>query len=208
MALELVQRLFPGQVDEELALSWANYLKEAQTEKSVGINREAFYRQVVKNSNQAIKAASGAVLSLQCLESSLRESCDNFMRLIQATSTDTKNACFMYFDEAHSLARAVHKPIANVNQRSQHHNLGTVLSKLVDQKIFFIFLSTNSRLEDSAPTYNAYPPDRVLDRSQLIPPFTELPFDIYEESVLDNIGSLTPENMCKTDALVGFGRPL
>ncbi|KDN34681.1 hypothetical protein RSAG8_12230, partial [Rhizoctonia solani AG-8 WAC10335] len=207
---ELAHRLFPRLVGQELALAWAEYLKEEQTETKVGRSRQRFYAEVVEAAEQVSSIAKKAGGGLRHLERSLVESCAKLMSLIQSTNSGNTNACFMYFDDAHALMRSPQNPIEKVHECSQYQNLGTVLTKLVDYPVFFIFLSADSRLEDFAPTYDSHPhpSDRVIDGAQLIPPFTELPFDIYEESLLENVGSLTLENMCKTDAIVGFGRPL
>ncbi|KAG9095486.1 hypothetical protein FRC06_009760, partial [Ceratobasidium sp. 370] len=99
------------------------------------------------------------------------------------------------------------QPIRSSDQnpkRAPYHNLGRVLSQLVDYSIFFIFLSTNSHLESFAPTPANRPSARDVDGSQLIPPFTELPFDVFE----DTTGPLTLANLCKIEAMVKSGRAM
>ncbi|CAE6438410.1 unnamed protein product [Rhizoctonia solani] len=240
MAREAAQNLTPDLEGKKRATKWANFLKEGQTEVKIGPNREAFYREVFTRAKQAIDTNEqrshtndkGVVVEenkralrandkkhleenkqLVCnLEGSLRDSCAKLMEFIQP-SQSAGNACFVYFDEAHSLTEGVQDPSPNKkHKRSAYHNLGTVLSKLTDYRIFFIFLSTNSRLEGFAPPPSHYPSDRVTLGSELIPPFTELPFDIYENEVLqgvvDDVGALTLESVCATKAMVGFGRTL
>ncbi|KAG8733953.1 hypothetical protein FRC11_014552 [Ceratobasidium sp. 423] len=205
-ARKSVQKRFSKLTGAKLALAWANYLREGRTLEAVGQNRKSFYDRVVQEANNLIAKAKGHKLS--DWEKPLRKSCKAFVNIIQQTrSTNDENACFVYFDEAHSLTWAVQNPNVE-HERSPYYNLGTVLSKLVDSRVFFIFLSTNSRLEDFAPPPTSYPSDRVSDGSLLITPFTEMPFDLYEDEVLDNVGSLALENMCKIEVMVGFGRTL
>ncbi|QRV92090.1 Serine/threonine-protein kinase [Ceratobasidium sp. AG-Ba] len=91
---------------------------------------------------------------------------------------------------------------------SAYHNLGTTLSVLFNCPIFFIFMSTNSHMEGFAPPSRHYPSDRVTDGTQLIPPFNELPFDLYRDQVLRELGPPTLTSMCKTKTIVAYGRPL
>ncbi|KAH7332884.1 hypothetical protein B0J17DRAFT_677966 [Rhizoctonia solani] len=196
----LVKKLFPNLTGSELAQAWAEYLRQGQTQREVGENRQNFYQEVVGEAN---KIAAINTQTMDNMERLMLSSCNALLSLVSSKKLGNKNACFLYFDEAHSLTDAVGK-----HKRSAFHNLGTVLSKLTSCRIFFIFLSTNSRLEGFAPPPSHYPSERVTHGSQLIPPFTELPFDIYEDKVLDSLGPLTLEKMCTTDAMVGFGRPL
>ncbi|KAJ1304934.1 hypothetical protein OPQ81_006067 [Rhizoctonia solani] len=94
------------------------------------------------------------------------------------------------------------------HERSPYHNLGTVLSNLEQRRVFFIFLSTNSLIEGFAPPASSYPSDRVSLGAALVPPFTEMPFDLHRYKVLRDAVPLTLENVCKAKVMVGFGRPL
>ncbi|QRV97548.1 G2/mitotic-specific cyclin cdc13 [Ceratobasidium sp. AG-Ba] len=124
----------------------------------------------------------------------------------EAKSNRRKNAVLVYFDEAHALTSI--PDTGSMATRSAYHNLGTVISRLKSCSLFFVFLSTNLHLEGFAPPPSHYPSDRITEGSQLIPPFNELPFDLYRKDALRDIGPLTLENMCKTELIVGFGRPL
>ncbi|KAG8690277.1 hypothetical protein FRC11_012725, partial [Ceratobasidium sp. 423] len=140
----------------------------------------------------------------QMLDNNWKELAKKLIRPDQSTHANT---CFVYFDEAHSLTEGVKEP-SDAHNRSPYHNLGTVLSKLAEEGVFFIFLSTNSGLKGFAPPPSYYPSDRVNQGARLLSPFTELPFDLYEREVLKSVGPLTLTNLCKTAVLVGFGRVL
>ncbi|EUC56096.1 G2/mitotic-specific cyclin cdc13, putative, partial [Rhizoctonia solani AG-3 Rhs1AP] len=56
--------------------------------------------------------------------------------------------------------------------------------------MFFIFLSTDPSLKGLAPS------------------FTERPFDIYEDKVINEFGSMTLARAYNVDVMVQFGRPL
>ncbi|KEP45846.1 putative G2/mitotic-specific cyclin cdc13 [Rhizoctonia solani 123E] len=58
----------------------------------------------------------------------------------------------------------------------------------------------------SAPSY--YRSERVILGSALIPPFTELPIDIYEDKVIEEFGSMALIKACEVGVMVRFGRPL
>ncbi|CAE6426035.1 unnamed protein product [Rhizoctonia solani] len=202
--LKLVQTQFPELTGQKLALAWATYFKEGGNEDTVGVKRQEFYDSVVLEADRLLKTTEQP--TLDGLEKSLTESCSRLEERVQTSTLSDTNACFLYFDEAHSLTQHVANP-SPAHERSAYHNLGTVLSKLIKGKVFFIFLSTNSRLEGFAPPASGYPSHRVTENSRLIPPFTELPFDLYEREALAN-RPLTLENVCTTEVMVGFGRVL
>ncbi|KEP45847.1 putative G2/mitotic-specific cyclin cdc13 [Rhizoctonia solani 123E] len=203
-ALDLVNARFPGLTGADLARAWANYLAEGETNLKPGHHRQQFYDEVV--SEATAKISRKAKLELDELERSLQTSCKRLIKRIQPISDGT-NACFVYIDEAHSLTQAI-KGGNKDHERNQFHNLGKVLSKLVNYPMFFIFLSTNPSLKGLAPPASYHRSDRAVQGSRLIPPFTELPFDIYEDEVIDEFGSMTLARACEVDVMVLFGRPL
>ncbi|CAE6420243.1 unnamed protein product [Rhizoctonia solani] len=203
-ALNLLNARFPGMTGADLARAWANYLAEGETDLKPGQHRQKFYDGVV---NEATTEISGrAILELDKLEHSLQTSCKRLIKRIQPVSDGT-NACFVYIDEAHLLTQTI-KGGNEDHKRNQFHNLGKVLSKLIAYPMFFIFLSTNSSLKDLAPPASHYRSEREILGSQLIPPFTELPIDIYEDHVIAEFGSMTLKHACQVDVMVLFGRPL
>jgi hypothetical protein len=109
------------------------------------------------------------------------------------------------FDEAHTLQRS------GVPGRNPYFALMHVLSTLVENHIFFIFLSTNSSLSAFAPTDSDYPSVRVQKGSSLIPPFFELPFDVFCRDFTLNAkrqGKLTLNGVCELEQVVKFGRSM
>ncbi|QRV81285.1 G2/mitotic-specific cyclin cdc13 [Ceratobasidium sp. AG-Ba] len=226
---QLVQHFWPDTKGPELARKWASYLKEGQTERVSGKNRELFLSAAVKKAEaKSASLLSNKNLTLDGLENSLRESCKDLAQIVTESPSQDKNSLFVLFDEAHTLIqdhdiikdagdtlndpknrqkRAENKsgpleptkdrakdafevePIAP--SRSAYHNLGTTLSVLFDSSAFFIFMSTNSHMEGFAPPPRHYPSARVT-----------------EDQVLRELGPPTLANMCKTDAIVVYGRPL
>ncbi|KAG9083329.1 hypothetical protein FRC06_004589, partial [Ceratobasidium sp. 370] len=202
-ACKLVKRHWQGLTGEALALQFAEYFKEGRTEKKVGDKRENFFKAVVKEAERR-RGGPDKNKTLDNLGTSLLRSARKLVDVVHPNRPVTTNACLVYFDEAHALVQPVQPP----NEKSPHHNLGTVLAKLQHVEMFFVFLSTNSHVQGFAPPPSSHPSDLVFEGSQVIPPFNELPFDLYENAVLDSVGSLTLENMSKQNAMIGFGRTL
>ncbi|GAB1527882.1 hypothetical protein RhiTH_011070 [Rhizoctonia solani] len=204
---QVVQGRFLGATGSDLALAWVEYLNRGQNIVEVGIGRKRLYDSVIEDTEQASSNFKINKGSLRDIETSMQKSCQALLELIQPDSSNQDNICLIYFDEAHSLTESVKTPDQE-HERSQYHNLGTAMASLIDYRLFFIFLSTNSRLENFAPPPTSFPSDRVANGLRLIPPFTELPFDIYESTVLDDINILSLESVSKTKVMVGFGRAL
>ncbi|KAL5636379.1 hypothetical protein ACGC1H_000369 [Rhizoctonia solani] len=206
--LELLQAHFSGLIGEDLARAWAAYLGEGQTDHKVGDHRRQFCDDVIDRATAYCKEYEGTSEQLADLEVALKTSCFRLVDHIQPGSSDT-NTCFVYFDEAHSLTQAV-KVITTDHKSSPFHNLGNVLSSLIDYPVFFIFLSTNSSLKGLAPPVAFYTSNRSVQGSQLIAPCTVLPFDIHESHIVEEFksGRMTLNSASDVDTMVCFGRPL
>ncbi|KAG8740435.1 hypothetical protein FRC10_004326 [Ceratobasidium sp. 414] len=235
-ATKLVEEQFQGHTGEDLALRFANYLKQGRDEATVGENRRQFLDNVAHEAARVssklfslsatiealeqLRAGSEMGETLESLATSLQASCRRLINVIHPERPADANACFVYFDEAHTLTPPVEIPASrrknvypaiqpgmpadkNPN-RTQYQNLGLVLSTLVKEPIAFIFISTNSRLETFASTAANHPSAGGVDGSEQIPPFTELPFDVFESKTMP----LTLDNLCTTEAIVGLGRAM
>ncbi|CAE6478689.1 unnamed protein product [Rhizoctonia solani] len=202
---KLVKAQFPELTKEKLPCAWADYLKEGQTVTEVGSNRRTLYEAVIQDVKD--KIARRKPQKLEDVEGSLERSCEHLLELIGTNESGDNNACFVYFDEAHSLIQTVQHS-DDEHKRNSLHNLGTVVSRLIDYGIFFIFLSTNSRVKGFAPPATYHPSEWVAVGSKLVPPFTELPFDVYDEMILKRLESLTLTEASSIDVMVSFGRPL
>jgi hypothetical protein len=128
-----------------------------------------------------------------------------------ATVEDEKAFCLVYFDEAHTLCG--NPSVNDKRERSEYHNLGKVLSLLfqAEHKIFFLFLSTNSRLSALVPPTHSHPSARSWIGTRLLPPYTELPFDVFGDQVISQLkqtNSLFLNDVCQTKEIIKFGRPL
>ncbi|KEP46670.1 putative G2/mitotic-specific cyclin cdc13 [Rhizoctonia solani 123E] len=203
-ALAMVDAYFPRLTGADLALAWANYLAEGETDMEPGQHRRQFYDKVVGKANE--KISNRTKIDLDILERSLKRNCDRLAKRMQPVSDGT-NVCFVYIDEAHSLTQAV-KDKNKEHKHSQLHNLSKALVTIIDYPMFFIFLSTSSSLRGYAPAPSYYRSERVILGSALIPPFTELPIDIYEDKVIEEFGSMTLIKACEVGVMVRFGRPL
>lgn len=119
---------------------------------------------------------------------------------------------FMYFDEAHVLA----KPKANTThplKQTKFHILGRVLGKMNELPFFVVFLSTNSWLGAFAPSTHMIPSARDWTGITLHAPFTELPFDTFAENAFSDLAKAKGrvprlDDVCTLDFIVKFGRPL
>ena len=109
----------------------------------------------------------------------------------------------VYFDEAQTLC-----DIKWEGKGDLYTSLMRVLTilTLTETPIFFIFLSTNSRLSTLAPTSAAYPSARI-DKSgkKLVPPVFTLPFDDHYR-----VGDLkhppTLDHVCSLEHISKAGR--
>ena len=111
-----------------------------------------------------------------------------------------------YFDEAHSLHGG-----KDINGRNPYFALMHVMGVLREHRIFFVFLSTNSSLSTFAPIDAEFPSLRVRKGLKLIPPFFELPFDIFRHDfsvTLRNLNKLTLNGVCELEHMAKFGRPM
>jgi len=113
-------------------------------------------------------------------------------------------AVIVYFDEAHTL----HNMGKGEGRQNAYFALMKVLAEISDQRIFFVFLSTNSSLNSFAPTNADYPSDRVNAGGDLIPPFFELNFDTFYRKDEHTTTLLALEQVCKLEHVVKTGRPM
>ncbi|CAE6479331.1 unnamed protein product [Rhizoctonia solani] len=201
-ARERVEQDFAKLTGSKLVRAWADYFREGQSQLGVGQNRRSFYEGVIQAAESIAKENTQ---TLHYLVQSLRECCKQLTDLVQP-KPDQRNACFVYFDDAHSLT----EDVARTNNRAKftaYENLGIVLSSLVKYPVFFIFLSTSSRIQTRSPSpYQCSTWE--LPGSRSVAPYIELPFDIYEYKVAEDSDLWTLRNMCKTEMMVNFGRPL
>ncbi|KAL5639167.1 hypothetical protein ACGC1H_006623 [Rhizoctonia solani] len=119
------------------------------------------------------------------------------------------NMCFVYFDEAHGLAKPPSE-VGPLRRMSSYHNLCKVLATLCRMPVFFIFLSTNSNLQQFAPSPFDHPSLRVSQGYAVFPPLTELPFDVFVETVMKKLAHdmMSLNNVCTMDIMSHFGRPM
>ncbi|CUA71726.1 PH and SEC7 domain-containing protein 1 [Rhizoctonia solani] len=208
-----------GLEGSELASAWAHHFKIGETDNEVGPNRMEFYKGVVEKANEYISGLSKRSTDpsgfptkkeLDAIFGDLRGSVVKMVSCVAPEHSGTTNACYFYFDEAHALT----KPPApkGPRSRSSYRNLGKVLSQIRDLPIFFFFLSTNSNLQRFAPVTSDYTSLRDLDGSYLIPPFVELPFDVFLPDKCEALKRFNQAwslaNVCTSGVMSAMGRPL
>ncbi|CUA74277.1 Polyketide synthase PksJ [Rhizoctonia solani] len=210
---------------------WAEYLEEDQTLETVGPRRELLYRTVVEKATDTLTRvktkqvilAQETTKILTILDasekvktyfSSLSTSCSRFCEAVRPTLERQKqvgNTAMVYFDEAQRLTAFPSEP-GPLRRMSPYHNLGKVLAELIDQRVFFIFISTSSNLQQLAPAPYDHPSLRVSKGSIVFPPFTELPFDVFDELAFETLARSKKgpslENVCTTRVISHFGRPM
>ncbi|KAH7334565.1 hypothetical protein B0J17DRAFT_770885 [Rhizoctonia solani] len=220
---ETVMSQFPKIVHEsdDRAKTWADHLRSGETDYRVGENRREFYTTAVNAANKEVRKIGEAGGNLQVnwstqlksLFVALHSSAKRMLTVVAPGHSDDKNACLVYFDEAHDLAKPLEIAGDVQHSRTPYHNLGSVLAYLCDLPIFFIFLSTNSRLEQFAPPPSHHPSARASHPgSFLIPPFTELPFNIFVNQAIRNLAAsnqpLSLANSCTVQVMSSMGRPM
>ncbi|CAE6531284.1 unnamed protein product [Rhizoctonia solani] len=199
---------------------WADHLRSGENDLSVGNNRREFYTTAVNAANEGIRKIKEAgdnqvdwSAQLESLFAALQSSAKRMLAVVAPGHSGEGNACLVYFDEAHDLAKPPGVTEDVQHLRTPYHNLGSVLAYLRDLPIFFIFLSTNSHLEQFAPPSKHHPSARASHPgSFLIPPFTELPFNIFVKQAIRNLSvsnkSLSLANACTMQVMSSMGRPM
>ncbi|KZT03296.1 uncharacterized protein LAESUDRAFT_684107 [Laetiporus sulphureus 93-53] len=127
-----------------------------------------------------------------------------------ATIDDGSLRIIVYFDEAHTLTNAV-VHIKDAPSRTRYQALCSAINHLRDLPLFAITLSTNSKLSAFSPPKKAHPSSRVQDVKEdpLQAPYTELMFDCLTDGrPFLRPGELTLEQVCETQFICKFGRPL
>ncbi|KAF8748798.1 hypothetical protein RHS01_10519 [Rhizoctonia solani] len=177
----------------ELAAAWADYLKDGQADERVG----GTAKQKPPQDRKLVCEDDGEFKSPGLLDTLFQEmnaSAEQMIHTLGPSSSADKTQCVFYFDEAHSLTEPP-KIASEARTRSPYHNLGTVLSRL-----------------KFAPSARDHPPLRASQGEYLIPPFTELPFDVFTDRVLKKMkGSNEPcslRNACTIEVMSSMGRPL
>ncbi|GAB1528280.1 hypothetical protein RhiTH_011472 [Rhizoctonia solani] len=222
--IDMAKTIENGSRGPELAAAWAKHLGEGQNISSVGPNRKKLYSDVINRAESqvaslpTIKVLEEGIYTLKDstemlrLHSDLKKSWQALEKfLVPHHRNEYRNVCFVYFDEAHALTKLPYK-LTPSRSMSPYHNLGRVLSELHAAPIFFIFLSTNSHLQQFAPPPANHPSVRVNRGHSLFPPFTELPFDVFVTKVLRGLEK-SPGYVSLTIAqgrrvMSCFGRPM
>jgi hypothetical protein len=125
--------------------------------------------------------------------------------------SELKVFCFVYFDEAHTLCIEPNPKGGDRRTRTAYYNFGKVLAELHETSVFYLFLSTNSKLMAFAPSIQIHPSARAFRGKQLVPPYTELPFDVFSDKLVSRLkkeGRLNLKGVCDISVITRFGRPL
>ncbi|EUC63782.1 G2/mitotic-specific cyclin cdc13, putative [Rhizoctonia solani AG-3 Rhs1AP] len=206
-----VNEIGQGQTGVELAVKWAKYIKDGQNSETVGAHRSKLYADVVQGARNVLRGVpikSGSPSNPKILKTLFKRMIRSCWRLGKALALGRqlshKNLCYIYFDGADGLAQPSFSSESGSPCRTNpYDSFGKVLEELSDMPVFFIFLSTNTNLQQFAPVrYNGFPQRRVF------PPFTELPFDVFVEEAFKKLDPASLDNVCTTDVMSHFGRPM
>ncbi|KAF8315993.1 uncharacterized protein EI90DRAFT_3021733 [Cantharellus anzutake] len=225
---ERIARPWGLSTHSEIASKWHNYLTKGRSMQDTGENRRNFYKDVIKEAKEfplpglgePVAPGAASATWTQVVEERLVTSYGRLVKVLHPDPKCPPSGCafFIYIDEAHTLTD--HPPRRNNGRdRSAYHSLGTALTYLKTIPVFALFLSTNSKLKSLAPTMASHPSARVFGaQTILFPPYTELPFDIFtgaskgSKGLCDRLdakdSSITLKEMCSTEMLARFGRPL
>ncbi|KAF8646691.1 hypothetical protein AX16_007104, partial [Volvariella volvacea WC 439] len=182
--------------------------------KSRDSNEElGFYQEVVSEVEQTTLGTGFHATWTGDTRKRLQEACEAFVSKITQLSTDLDDSrihCVLAFDEAHTLTAL---PEYSARKRSNYSILGSLLAEINCQPIFTLFLSTNVYIHTSAAPWYDHSISRIAAPARLLPPFTELPFDIHARGLYDRITKgnrayPTLSELCTVDVMCAFGRPL
>lgn len=134
-------------------------------------------------------------------------------KLVTAINSDpsvkkTPRTMVLYFDESQGMTTdyGVEDELAN----SAYQILCRALNRLHEHPLFTVFLSTSSNLSSFSPSqrlwYSARGRNAQTDNVQ--PPFVELPFDTWKETIIIREDQKTLADVCETEFMARFGRPL
>jgi hypothetical protein len=114
----------------------------------------------------------------------------------------------VYIDESHEMT--TDKQTLRDDGRNAYQTLCSSLNELLKLDLFFVFLSTNSNLQEYSPSPRIFWSKRGRNSTlaYVQTPYTELPFDIWARQQLVAEGRHTVDVVCEVKFMVRFGRPL
>ena len=114
----------------------------------------------------------------------------------------------VYIDESHEMT--TDKQTLRDDGRNAYQMLCSSLNELLKLDLFFVFLSTNSNLQEYSPSPRIFWSKRGRNSTlaYIQTPYTELPFDIWTREQLVTEGQCTVDVVCAVGFMVRFGRPL
>ncbi|CAA7263721.1 unnamed protein product [Cyclocybe aegerita] len=177
---------------QDFATQWRKHLLE-------GGVRSELYSSVIRDVEPRFRmdlpssAKSDAVTALQAL-----------IRRIPVAKGKAPLSVVMYVDEAHELdVRAI-----NSSRNLTLYDLFTMAVSEYDGSFFVLFLSTVSRMGQLAPLTKITRSNRTVVAGDLIPPYTEMPFDCHPSLPVSSLGELTLKDVQDFSFIARFGRPL
>ncbi|KAG9118691.1 hypothetical protein FRC07_006678 [Ceratobasidium sp. 392] len=102
---KLAKKRLPGRTGADLALAWADYLKEGRSDMAVGMNKQNYLHAVVAEASSNRAGPDKGRTRREPIKS-LQDSCRSFISVKNPNQPYDVNACNVYFDEAHALTRA------------------------------------------------------------------------------------------------------
>ncbi|KAF8331420.1 uncharacterized protein EI90DRAFT_1019614 [Cantharellus anzutake] len=230
-----IVRSFKLMAHSEIAKRWHKYLAQGQNFLETGLNRREFYRDVISQAEDLIASVSrpnihsiAGVAPVEPPFPNLQAQLADAIKCLELvlypdpkgppSERDDLDRCsfFLYIDGARSLTE---EPETGSNARNQsaHDAFTHVLSWVNNLPFFTLFLSTSVKLRSSAATTMApHPSTRVSGKTELLPEYTVLPFDIFSRGHWQRAGHergdpsppITLKMVCSSGTMVCFGRPL
>ena len=112
----------------------------------------------------------------------------------------------VYLDEAHTLTKRVYAP-GEVEEKTLYDCVVSAFSDYASFPVFFLSLSTNSRMDALAPSARQSRSARGRKAGQvLVAPFTEMPFDLIPDVIQPD--TYTARDVASLTFMANFGRPV
>ena len=111
----------------------------------------------------------------------------------------------IYMDESHEMTTDTQT--LPDDGRNAYQTLCSSLNALLKLDLFFVFLSTNSNIQEYSPSYRTFWSKRGRNSTlaYVQTPYTELPFDIWKKDQLVTKGRHTVNDVCSVKFMVRFG---
>ncbi|KAG6863781.1 hypothetical protein C0993_010383, partial [Termitomyces sp. T159_Od127] len=193
---------------ERLAELWKTHLGDPQSKVRIDMYTAAISEAPLKGLDDVLKMD----VAFDVIQKKVRNYIKSVSEKIKPSGIKSRPAILFYFDEAHHLTKVT--VTTGVPDRTAYQCLCKAFTYMTDAPVFTLFLSTYSRLSESAPIVRNFWSSRPKSSQSaesddnLNAPFVELPFDTWKNPILVTEGSHSTEEICSLKFMARFGRPL